>query len=493
MTAGARQSLELDMPLTKPHRGGDYSAEVANLSRNVVIESADPDGVRGHTMYHRHSTGSISYAEFRHLGKEGVLGRYPVHFHLTGDTMRGSAIIGASIWDSKNRWIAIHGARYLVVRDCIGFQSVGHGFFLEDGTEVFNVLDHNLAIQALVGRPLPEQIFPSDLNDGAGFWWANSLNAFTRNVAVECDQHGYRFEAEKTDTFDTVLSVPQPDGTLKEIDIRTIPFVRFDDNEVHCQRRFGLNLGGIRGLTYGQFEYRQDGDAALSVGGTSGGVGPDKSHPFMIRNFKAWDNHWAFHALTPSVHVDGLDVFDCNYGLWRSTVDLHQFDNISFRQIQSHAIFFPTGGAGPSIVVENGKPVYPNSNPVDDLPPMTIVTATSETPDGGLLVRGTTVDNGEVTNVMVGTEPVTATRPNFAEWEIRLTAAQVTAGIFVAFGIDAAGNTEPRPHQFWPRNGDSSVPSEAAEPVSQSGHNHAQHHDHSMSEPTIHDSNVKKP
>ena len=27
-------------------------------------------------MYHRHSAGAISYAEFRHLGKKGVLGRY---------------------------------------------------------------------------------------------------------------------------------------------------------------------------------------------------------------------------------------------------------------------------------------------------------------------------------------------------------------------------------------------------------------------------------
>src|SRR5207253_1171934 len=94
------------------------------------------------------STGSIGYAEFRHLGKENVLGRYSIHFHLIGDSMRGASVIGASIWDSGNRWITIHGTNYLVVRDCVGYQSVGHGYFLEDGTEVFNVLDHNLAVQA---------------------------------------------------------------------------------------------------------------------------------------------------------------------------------------------------------------------------------------------------------------------------------------------------------------------------------------------------------
>jgi hypothetical protein len=48
-------------PLRFDHLGeGDYRGEVANLSRNVVVESADPAAARGHTMYHRHSAGSVS-------------------------------------------------------------------------------------------------------------------------------------------------------------------------------------------------------------------------------------------------------------------------------------------------------------------------------------------------------------------------------------------------------------------------------------------------
>src|SRR5262249_40382977 len=90
-------TVTLDRPLSEDHPGeGNYPGEVANLSRNVVIESADPASAqtRGHTMYHRGSAGSVSYAEFRHLGKEGVLGKYSLHFHLIGDTMRGSSVIG---------------------------------------------------------------------------------------------------------------------------------------------------------------------------------------------------------------------------------------------------------------------------------------------------------------------------------------------------------------------------------------------------------------
>src|SRR5581483_10081879 len=191
--------ITLDAPLEFDHIAeGAYRGEIANLSRNVIVESADPDGTRGHTMFHRGSAGGISYAEFRHLGKEGVLGRYSIHFHLVRDTMRGASVIGASIWDSGNRWITIHGTDYLVVRDCVGYQSTGHGFFLEDGTESFNVLDRNLAVQASAGEPLPNQVLPYDHNDGAGFWWANCRNTFTRNVAAECDEYGYRFDAVET-------------------------------------------------------------------------------------------------------------------------------------------------------------------------------------------------------------------------------------------------------------------------------------------------------
>jgi hypothetical protein len=453
MTAGALATLQLDRPLDKTHRGGEYSAEVANLSRNVIIESADPEKGRGHTMYHRGSAGSISYAEFRHLGKEGVLGRYPIHFHLAGDTMRGSSVVGVSVWDSGNRWITIHGTQYLVVRDCIGYRSVGHGFFLEDGTEVFNVFDRNLAAQATVGKPLPDQVLPFDLNDGAGFWWANSLNAFTRNVAVECDQHGYRFEAEKTETFDTTLPIPQADGSRKPTDIRTLPFLRFEDNEAHCHRRFALNLGGIRGLTYGGFESEADEyKYAQGIGGTCDGVGPDPSHPFVIRNFKVWDTHWAFHAMTPSVMVQGLDVFDCNYGLWRSIMDLHQYDDISFRQIQAHAIFFPMGGHGPTIRMEDGMAKYPNFSRKDDQPPVTIVTGVKHLPSGALKVFGTSVDDERVAGVLVAGEQAESVRGDFAEWEIELPAEIAATADLTAAAIDDAGNMEPRPHVFGSRS-----------------------------------------
>ena len=424
LKAVAGNRLMLDRPLAFDHVArGPYRGEVANLSRNVVVESADPM-VRGHTMYHRHSAGAISYVEFRHLGKEGVLGRYALHYHLCGDSMRGSYVIGASIWDSGNRWLTIHGTSYLVVRDCVGYRSVGHGFFLEDGTETYNVLDRNLAVAALIGRPLPKQVLPFDHNDGSGFWWANSLNSFTRNVAAECDEYGYFFQAPKTTAFDPVLPILQPDGSRRPRDVRTLPFVRFEDNEAHCQRRHALNLGG--GVPFGE--------------PTVNGVGPDARHPFVIRNFKVWDAHWGIHPVSPALLLDGLLVADSEYGLWRPVYNRHAYRGVKLEQISVQREFAPRG-------VRPKESDYPRPlEPVDDLPPATVITHVASAAPGKLIVRGTTSDNGTVVRVLVNGHKARALSANFGEWEVELGGLRPGSVKVSAHAADAAGNVEKRPH-----------------------------------------------
>jgi hypothetical protein len=528
----------LDKPLEVEHLGvGDYRGEVANLSRNVVVESADPAQARGHTMYHRHSAGSVSYAEFRHLGKPGMLGRYSLHYHLAGDTMRGSSVIGASIWDSGNRWLTIHGTNYLVVRDCVGYQSVGHGFFLEDGTEVYNVLDRNLAVQALRGKPLPKQALPFDRNEGAGFWWANSLNTFTRNVTCENERYGYRFEATRTSRFNLTLPVRQADGGLRPVDIRTLPFIRFEDNESHCDGLYGLNLG--EGVDR---------------------VGPDARHPFVVRNMKIWELHYAFRPQSPSVLVENMRIHRAAYGVYHPNYDRHVYRNLvisetneepfnrghdddsvqygvlavdgltfagnrfssipliqisddnptgkaqsHFRNVQvierrdnsRRALVNLGGGPRPTPKTPKGVPIYLHDyygpgrhakvvstkardllddgnpyheqapltgdesrvaevhdvafpkllDPVDDLPPATVITHIGKQADGRLVVRGTTSDNGTVKTVLVNGRPARALTANFAEWEAVLKdVGSLPARLVSAHAEDMADNVEKVPH-----------------------------------------------
>lgn len=310
-------TLTLDRALEFEHYGdGIMRSEVALLTRNVVVESADPAGVRGHTMYHRDSSGGISYAEFRHLGKKGVLGKYAIHFHLVRDTMRGSGVTGASIWDSDNRWITVHGTDHLLVRDNVGYRSRGHGYFLEDASEQWNVFDRNLAVQAIGAKRLPKQALDFDPNDGAGFWWANGRNTFTRNVACENEEYGFRFELRKSSGFDPVLRLQGPDGEMCATDVRGLPFLKFEDNESHTEGLYSFNFGDDK----------------------NGEIHGDREHPFIVRRLRAWETHYVLRPNVQFFLCEDLKVKNAVYGVYHPDYDAHVYRDLDFDNVMSEPI-----------------------------------------------------------------------------------------------------------------------------------------------------------
>lgn len=440
--------LSLDKPLTHEHYAdGHFSAEVANLTRNVIIESAQPDGVRGHTMIHNYSSGSISYAEFRHLGKRDLLGRYSIHFHLCGDSMRGSSVIGASIWDSHNRFITIHGTDALVIRDCVGYKSVGHGFFLEDGTETNNIIDHNLSVTVGPGNPLPKQVIPFDPNRGAGFWFANCKNVFTRNVAAECAEYGYRFDCKKTDDYNPIQPIRQADGTVREQDTRIMPFIKFEGNEAHTMKFFCLNLRGVTRPANGLDFYSQN----VSLADEAAAALPEAAHPFWIRDFKCWEANWAVHLGTTGVFVDGLDVYRSDVAIWRSIMDRSGFRRMTTKEMRVNDIHNPlsmgmpkyTEGESESTARRSFRGV---SSFRDDLPPVTMITSVVR--DGHLVqVRGSVADTSAIRHVTVNGKPARSTRDSFSEWEVSLDAVPESSLEIIATSEDVNGLVEIGPHR----------------------------------------------
>jgi hypothetical protein len=545
--------LTLDRPLLNQHFGsGDLRSEVANLSRNVIVESADPKGVRGHTIYHQYSSGGISYARFAHLGKEGVLGRYPIHFHLVEDTMRGSGVIGAAIVDSHNRWVTIHGTQYLLVRDCVGYRSVGHGFFLEDGTEVFNLLDRNLGVHAFRGKRLPKQMLPFDPNDGAAFWWANGRNSFTRNVSCENDEYGFRYDSQSTSGFDSRLAVRSPAGGEEKVDIRMLPFYRFEANEAHTE--------GLYGMVFAGNNQRGDPISNVEEFARIDRTGPDPRHPHIVRNAKIWQVHYGLRPQIPDMLLEGVRIEHATYGIYRPALENHVYrdltiasvtsepfnrgmddastqfgrltvDGLTFtrfpadRQIpliqisdnnptgeaESHfrnvrllerkdgskrAMVDRGGGARPTPITPAGVPVYLHDeygpgrtakvesliaaerasdgtawkheapltgndsvvaevhdipfpkllDPVDDLPPATIITS-AQLQDGKVIVTGITHDNGEIAEVVVNGQAaeIVSTNAGVADWRISLEGSD--AGKVIAFAKDKSGNIEQAAHE----------------------------------------------
>jgi hypothetical protein len=84
-------------------------------------------------------------------------------------------------------------------------------------------------------------------------------------------------------------------------------------------------------------------------------------------------------------------------------------------------------------------------DPIDDLPPVSVITHVIPIGKDTLRVRGTCSDNGVIAKVMVNEVAAKALRPNFAEWEATLTGTHRDV-ILRARATDTAGNVEPTPH-----------------------------------------------
>jgi cell migration-inducing and hyaluronan-binding protein len=241
--------VELDSPLEYEHFGVrqriagrwvDQRAEVALLTRNVRIEaSADAEQSRigGQVMAMGSSTMRIEHVEFTRMGQEGVLLRYPIHFHVMRDSGAGSYVRNTSIHRTWNRCLTIHGTNAVRATGNACFDHVGHGYFLEDGAERRNVLAGNLGFgtrQPREGRA----ILDSDRSP-ATFWITNPDNVVRGNVAAGSEGHGFWIALPEHPTGLFAQIWP---GQARAMWPRRTKLRSFADNVAHSNGRDGLHF-----------------------------------------------------------------------------------------------------------------------------------------------------------------------------------------------------------------------------------------------------------
>ncbi|XP_041074724.1 cell surface hyaluronidase-like [Polyodon spathula] len=155
--------------------GVDMRAEVGLLNRNIMIKSEmeascygqnhcdifNYDTFGGHIKIQRHfKSFHMSGVELTVLGQQ-VLGSYPVRFHLAGDMdHKGGSdpptyLENLSIHHCFSRCVTVHGTNGLLIKDVVGYDTLGHWFFLEDDVEQRNTLYHNLGLLTKPGTTLP--------------------------------------------------------------------------------------------------------------------------------------------------------------------------------------------------------------------------------------------------------------------------------------------------------------------------------------------------
>src|SRR6201996_5472611 len=346
--------ITLDQKLEYMHFGKitydvDERGEVAMLTRNIKIQAsadAEQSFFGGHIMAMPSSHMYVEGVELNRMGQNLTLARYPIHWHLVGDEGKGQYIKNASIHDTYNRCVTVHGTNFVRVENNVTYNIVGHCFFLEDGIEHGNQFVHNLAIQikchtskACVPTNLApngensftyenraairqasysgkDTLLPSD-NTVSAYWITNPDNTFVDNVAAGSDANGFW------------LSLPEhPQGQFLGTDVaksiwpRRTRFREFRNNTAHSNfdgfmfdRNINAeNIFGLAGPSYMPRENPADPNSRrletpfenLTTYKTRNGGFWGRGELFVVRNLKAADNAVGFTMSTGSI---GDDVF----------------------------------------------------------------------------------------------------------------------------------------------------------------------------------------
>ncbi|XP_067833370.1 fibrocystin-L-like [Heptranchias perlo] len=172
------------------------------------------------------AVGRIEYVEVYYAGQAFRLGRYPIHWHLMGDLRYESYVRGCAIHRTFNRAVTIHGTHRLLVENNVAYDVMGGAFFIEDGIEHSNVLQHNLAVWVRQSTSL--------LNDDitpAAFWVTNPNNTVRHNTAAGGTHFGFWYR---------VLEHPEGPSYTPAVCQRRAPLGQFRNNTAHSQGWFGL-------------------------------------------------------------------------------------------------------------------------------------------------------------------------------------------------------------------------------------------------------------
>src|SRR5690606_17356729 len=133
ISAISGNTLTLDKPLQYMHFGKitfdvDQRGEVGLLTRNIKVQAsqdAEASFKGGHIMAMVTSKMHLSGVELHRMGQNLELARYPIHWHLVGEG-KGQYIKNASIHDSYNRCVTVHGTNNLRIEGNVTYNTVGH-------------------------------------------------------------------------------------------------------------------------------------------------------------------------------------------------------------------------------------------------------------------------------------------------------------------------------------------------------------------------------
>ncbi|MGH7058753.1 MAG: hypothetical protein ACREFH_00070 [Stellaceae bacterium] len=190
---------------------GDAAGETYEAATNRTSCPANADNLKtgcyyfgGHTVFRQgFKQIQIQGVELADLGQGGKLGHYPVHFHMARQVPPGTIIKDSVVNESNTRWYVVHATQGVTFQRDVGWKSIGHGYYLEDGSEANNNFYSDIGIfarAAIDNKQNPRKVpgilayngpedtfrFPqrSDNEFPTVFWIPNGWNNFEGDMAA---------------------------------------------------------------------------------------------------------------------------------------------------------------------------------------------------------------------------------------------------------------------------------------------------------------------
>nr|XP_048291217.1 cell migration-inducing and hyaluronan-binding protein [Myodes glareolus] len=363
--------------------GVDMRAEVGLLTRNIVVmgemedqcypysshicDFFDFDTFGGHIKFALgFKAAHLEGVELKYMGQQ-LVGQYPIHFHLAGDLdERGgydppTYIRDLSIHHTFSRCVTVHGSNGLLIKDVVGYNSLGHCFFTEDGPEERNTFDHCLGLLVKSGTLLPsdrdsrmckvitEDSYPGyipkprqDCNAVSTFWMANPNNNLINCAAAGSEETGFWFIFHHVPTGPSV-------GMYSPGYSEHIPLGKFHNNRAHSNYRAGMIIdNGVKTTEASAKDKRP----FLSI--ISARYSPHQDadplkprEPAIIRHFTAYKNqdHGAW-LRGGDVWLDSCRFADNGIGLTLASGGTFPYDDGSKQEIKNSLFVGESGNVG---------------------------------------------------------------------------------------------------------------------------------------------------
>ena len=171
--------ITLSQPLQYDHFGGRDSSgtiigmpHIGNLTRNIVVRSENPSGVRGHDLFTDRSKVDIRYVSFVGMGRTTAealdnttavdnevthigtnqTGRYPLHMHHhmgpenASNTGYQFAMVGNVVDDGAKWGIVVHNSHFGLIDNNVVYNVEGASIITEEGNERENVFSNNFVV-----------------------------------------------------------------------------------------------------------------------------------------------------------------------------------------------------------------------------------------------------------------------------------------------------------------------------------------------------------